>query len=185
MIGKNKNIFLKKGLENFAAKKVILSQYESSLLMLINAVAKCDNDLWLNKEYTTQYWHVCYHTLFYTDLYLSTDEYSFTPWIKHKKEYQFLGNVPYQPYHKPVIEEAYSQSEIHEYLESIFEKLGERLANMNLGDTSGFFWLPFSKLELQLYNIRHIQHHTGQLIERLREQKDIAVEWISYASINE
>jgi hypothetical protein len=56
---------------------------------------------------------------------------------------------------------------------------------MNLGDTSGFFWLPFSKLELQLYNIRHIQHHTGQLIERLREQKDISVEWISYASINE
>jgi hypothetical protein len=40
---------------------------------------------------------------------------------------------------------------------------------------SGFFWLPFSKLELQLYNIRHVQHHTGQLIDRLRTVAGIGV----------
>ena len=29
-------------------------------------------------------------------------------------------------------------------------------------------WLPFSRLELHLYNLRHIQHHTGQLSAYLR-----------------
>lgn len=185
MIGKNKNIANKSCVESALIKKVIISQYESSLLMLMNAITKCDNNLWESKEYTNEFWHICYHLLFYTDLYLSADEYTFTPWIKHKQEYQFLGNVPYQPYHKPVIEEVYSQIEIQEYLGNIFEKLEEKITEMNLENNSGFFWLPFSKLELQLYNIRHIQHHTAQLVDRLREQKKVAIDWIGYAGKNE
>ncbi|KPJ52053.1 hypothetical protein AMJ39_08795 [candidate division TA06 bacterium DG_24] len=46
------------------------------------------------------------------------------------------------------------------------------------GDPSGFPWLPFNRFELHLYNIRHIQHHAGQLIERLRSQGVTDFEWV-------
>jgi hypothetical protein len=43
---------------------------------------------------------------------------------------------------------------------------------------AGFPWLPFNKLELQFYNIRHIQHHTGQLADRLRNAINIGTPWV-------
>jgi len=39
---------------------------------------------------------------------------------------------------------------------------------------SGFSWYQMSKLEHQLVNIRHIQHHGAQLADRLRSAADIA-----------
>lgn len=43
---------------------------------------------------------------------------------------------------------------------------------------SGFYWLPFDKLELQFYNIRHIQQHTGEHCERLGAYGEIEVGWV-------
>ena len=53
--------------------------------------------------------------------------------------------------------------------------------DLELGD-SGFNWLPFGKLELQLYNIRHIQQHTGELSQRLGDH-GIDVPWIGATDI--
>jgi len=49
---------------------------------------------------------------------------------------------------------------------------------LNLEAESGFHWLPFSKLELQLYNLRHIQQHVGELYERL-DRQNIELDWVS------
>jgi hypothetical protein len=43
--------------------------------------------------------------------------------------------------------------------------------------SSGFAWYPIPKLEHQLVNLRHIQHHTAQLADRLRAFADIGVSW--------
>ena len=32
-----------------------------------------------------------------------------------------------------------------------------------LSADAGFEWIPFSRAELHVYNIRHIQHHAAQL----------------------
>ena len=53
---------------------------------------------------------------------------------------------------------------------------------MDLEAQSGFYWLPFGKLELQFYNIRHTQQHTGELCERLGATGDIEVAWIGTKS---
>jgi hypothetical protein len=53
---------------------------------------------------------------------------------------------------------------------------------MDLEAQSGFYWLPFGKLELQFYNIRHIQQHTGELCERVGAIGDIEVEWVGTKS---
>jgi hypothetical protein len=36
-----------------------------------------------------------------------------------------------------------------------------------------------NKLELQFYNIRHIQQHTGELYERLSAYKNIKLNWVA------
>jgi hypothetical protein len=40
-----------------------------------------------------------------------------------------------------------------------------------------------SKLEHQLVNLRHIQHHTGQLADRLRQAADRGLRWVGGASL--
>ncbi len=42
----------------------------------------------------------------------------------------------------------------------------------------GFWWYTMGKLEHQFINIRHIQHHTAQLADRLRVAKDVGVPWV-------
>jgi|TARA_B100001964_G_C14207214_1_gene588714 hypothetical protein len=49
----------------------------------------------------------------------------------------------------------------------------------------GFWWYDESKFEHQLVNIRHLQHHTGQLADRLRRAADRGVDWIPSASAAE
>ncbi len=180
MIGKIRNNLLRRDNSKGSTKHVILSQYQGALLMLKAGIINCDEELWNYQKYENKFWHICYHVLFYADLYLSEDEYSFTPWTHHKKEYQFLGKVPYPPYHKPVVDLSYSKQQILDYYDFISHSLELRIAKTNLDKTSGFFWLPFNKMELQLYNIRHIQHHAAQLIERLREERNISVEWVGF-----
>jgi len=36
-------------------------------------------------------------------------------------------------------------------------------------------------MELHIYNIRHLQHHTGQLMDRLRTAGNIGVAWVGSA----
>jgi hypothetical protein len=160
-------------------KDVLVSQYEASLLMLKNTIAASDTEIWTRRISKKAFWHVAYHTLFYTDFYLSKDEKTFVPWVKHKNECQFLGPVPWPPHNEPHIGEPYTQTDLLECWDSIHDTLVGTIEKTDLESPSGFYWLPFNKLELQIYNIRHIQHHTGQLAERIREQRNVGVQWVS------
>jgi hypothetical protein len=42
----------------------------------------------------------------------------------------------------------------------------------SLAGASGFFWYEITRGEMHLVNIRHIQHHTGQLSAFLRRVDD-------------
>ena len=44
---------------------------------------------------------------------------------------------------------------------------------------SGFSWYRMSKLEHQFVNIRHIQHHAAQLIDRVRSVADVGIRWVA------
>ena len=103
-------------------------------------------------------WHIAYHVLFYTHLYLQGSEQEFLPWAKHRKDYQSF---------QPEIREPFTKEDILAYLDVCQQQVDEKARQLTLDAESGFSWLPFGKLELQLYNIRHIQQHTGELMERL------------------
>jgi hypothetical protein len=159
-------------------KEVIKSQYYASLEMLRQAIIKCPASLWNDPEPKNRFWHISYHALFYTHLYLQNSEKEFTPWRKHGNEYQFLGPLPWPPHKEPEIGKPYTKEEILEYLELCRKQVEEKVTSVDLDAPSGFQWLPFNKMELQLYNTRHIQHHAGALCDRLRNRENIGVDWV-------
>ncbi|MFA6243628.1 MAG: DinB family protein [Candidatus Hydrogenedentales bacterium] len=166
------------------SKEVIKSQYRATLEMLGSTVSKCPDTLWDDSTYKNRFWHVAYHALFFAHLYLHEREKEFVAWKRHRKEYQFLGPLPWPPHTKPRIGESYTKEEVLEYLALCREEVEARVPSLDLGAESGFSWLPFTKLELQFYNIRHIQHHTGELIGRLRSREDIPVRWIAMKGLD-
>lgn len=157
---------------------VITSQYLAALEMLKQAVVKCPEALWDSPDDRNKFWHIAYHALFYTHLYLADSEAHFTPWPKHRKEYQFMGPTPWPPHAPPQIGEPYDKETVLEYLAFCQRYVIEHVPQLDLEAASGFGWLPFGKLELQFYNIRHLQQHTGELMERLGARAGINVDWV-------
>ena len=158
--------------------EIIISQYQASLEMLRQTITKCPESLWNSPGDKTKFWHIAYHALFYTHLYLQDSEQTFTPWINHREEYQFLGPLPWPPHAPPRIGEPYNRDSVLEYLAFCQQQVAERVPQLNLEAASGFDWLPFNKLELQIYTIRHIQQHTGELMERLGTRADVEIDWV-------
>jgi uncharacterized damage-inducible protein DinB len=146
----------------------IQSQYHAAFNMLENAIKDCPVSLWQDNSYQNKYWHIAFHTLFYSHLYLSESKEAFIFWKKYKENAHQL-NVTVEPY---------SQQEILEYLELCRKQVDERIPLIDLDAPAGFSWLPMNRLELLLYNLRHIQHHTGQLIDRLRGKAKVSSNWM-------
>ena len=158
--------------------EILVSQYQASLEMLKQTITRCPEPLWNSPGDKTKFWHIAYHTLFFTHLYLQDSEQAFTPWIRHRKEYQFLGRLPWPPHAPPQIGEPYDKDSILEYLAFCQRQVTEQVPRLNLEAASGFEWLPFNKLELQIYSIRHIQQHAGELMERLGTRADAEIAWV-------
>jgi len=155
-------------------KETIKSQYFASLEMLRQVILECPDSLWISTTFSNPFWNTVFHVLFYTHLYLQPREEDFVPWNKHKDEYVSLGASE----EGEGGGEPYSKEELLTYLGLIWEQVEEQVSCMDLEAESGFNWLPFDKLELQFYNIRHVQQHTGELSERLGSQGDYEVRWV-------
>jgi hypothetical protein len=160
------------------SRQVIRSQYLASLEMLKQAIVKCPDALWNDASDKIKFWHIAFHALFFTHLYLQNSEQEFKPWARYRKDYQFLGPLPWPPHNLPNIGEPYSKEDVLNYLELCQHLVDEKTAILNLEAESGFSWLKFNKFELQIYNIRHIQQHAGELMERLGTRAKIDVDWI-------
>lgn len=158
--------------------KAVKSQYRASCEMLAQAINKCPDTLWLADNFRNKFWHIAYHAIFYTHLYLQPSDTEFKPWHKHRPNYQFLGAMPWSPFERPVINVPYSREEVLEYYECCMKEIRERVHGLDINAPSGFPWLQFTRMELYFYNIRHIQHHAAQLIDRLRNTSDIEVAWV-------
>jgi hypothetical protein len=157
-------------------RPVIQSQYLATLAMLEQAVKGCPAALWDAPEPANRFWQVAYHTLFYTHLYLQESESAFRPWAKHRDDVAELGAQDAANGQDAL--PPYTVDEVLEYLAFCREEVARQIPGLDLAQASGFYWLPFDKLELQIYNIRHIQHHTGELAERLGTRAGIDVEWV-------
>lgn len=157
---------------------ILQSQYGAALAMLEQTVQKCPPSIWDDAQDTNRSWRVAFHILFYTHLYLCRTEAEFVKWPKHRGEAEHFGPIFWENNRDPILAEPYTPAEILEYKNFVCDKVAQEVPQLDFNAPSGFGWIPLNKLELQLYNIRHIQHHTGELYERLGARAKAELTWI-------
>lgn len=158
-------------------RSMLLSQYDAALAMLRQCLESCPPERFEGLIVSGSFRQIAYHTLFFTDLYLSPSKEAFVYRELHER-----GGDELQPQFSPGL----GQAESLDYLAICRHKAQLALAGETqqiLEGPSGFSWYPVTRGELHLINIRHIQHHTGQLSaylrrldERLKEKSALA--WI-------
>lgn len=158
--------------------RIITNQYKAALSMMHQAVEKCPEGLWYDKSKGFPIWQLCYHALFYTDLYLHKGRKNFSPWEQHRENSQHFRNNPAEPEKKLTAPLPYMRSELQDYLRNLVVKIENKVPEFDMKAPSAFEWLPFNRLELHFYNIRHLQHHTAQIVDRLRNHGEVEIQWV-------
>ena len=143
-------------------KQILIAQLEASLAMLKQCLEECPAEHWEGTIANGTFRWVAYHTLFFADLYLSPSNEAF-----ELRELNERGGDERQPVACSGLDRvdslAYVQICRQKMLDVIAAETPEFLAG-----PSGFDWYNFSRGEMHLVNIRHIQHHAGQLSAYLR-----------------
>jgi len=100
------------------------------------------------------------------------------PWVSDRKDAWFLGPYPWPPHDVPEIGDPYTKAQLREHAALVTSCVTPGVTATPLEAPSGFPWIPLTRLELHLYNIRHAQHHTGQLVDRVRRDGGASVVWV-------
>ncbi len=153
-------------------RRVVASQFDAALAMMDECVRKCPAEHWDGAIGKYPFWHVVYHALMFTDLYLSRGEAAF--------QFRAIHPAGQREFDDEYPSRRFERAEMIEYLGVCRRKAAEMIGadtRESLEEPSGFHWLPFSRAELHLYNLRHVQHHTGQLSAFLR-RVGVQTKWV-------
>jgi hypothetical protein len=122
------------------------------------------------------FWRIAYHAVYYTHLYLGQTVEDFSAWEKHRE-----GVTDLWADANPPVVEAYSQTEVLSYIDSVNKMIDDTVDHLDLErDTTGIPWYKnMGKLEHEILNIRHLQTHVGQLSELLMANGIDSDYWIS------
>jgi hypothetical protein len=169
-----------------ALRAALGSQYHAALAMLRDAIERCPEPEWVSDDHRNAFWQIAYHTLFFTHLYLQPSLEAFRPWEGHQGGVQHEDGIagPADPSSSlPLIPEPYTKAQVLAYCRLVDAMVDGAVVALDLdGAESGFPWYRMGKLEHQLVNLRHVQHHAAQLADRLRAASDIGVRWVAAGS---
>ncbi len=146
---------------------ILISQYLASLKMLEQLIVACPEALWNDPADRNPTWHLAYHAIYFVEEYLADSYETFRPWAGHRRGYE---EFPLPPDAKP-----YDKAAVLAYLAYAREHVQERLPVYNLGWGAD---AEYTGLELQIYNIRHLMQHTGELGERLGRAAGVELDWV-------
>ena len=158
-------------------RTIVWNQYGAAIDMLEDAIRLCPDHLWTavlwkdpdDGQYG-QFWFVAYHTLFWVDLYLTGSREGFAPPPPFIR-----GRLPDQPYTKDQI--LVYLGECRRKCQSTVDALTDERAQRRCV----FDWMQPSFLELQLYAMRHVQEHAGQLSLFLGQHDVAGFDWVASA----
>lgn len=169
-------------------RSALKSQYHAALAMLRQAIEKCPENLWTSRDCTNPFWRLVYHTLYFAHLYIQPSAAAFRPWEHHQTGIQDLDDIPAPPdileltelpHRPPQTGEPYTRAQMLEYWAICDEMVDATLDAQDLSSAeSGFSWYRLSKLEHKIVAVRHIQHHTAQLADRLRATLNTGIDWV-------
>lgn len=178
-------------IESDPIRKVLWLNFGASLDMVSQAVKQFPEAEWLSRG---KFYYMAYHTAIFADYYLSHPVRAFAPRIPY--HLASPDNIPAHAIDDVLPKHLISQQEMADYLKHIRKKAHKLILEAPIGAFIQRWIAPeeiemhglcpglvegYSLLEILLYNLRHIQHHCGQLNLLLREQTGQSVDWISMA----
>ena len=162
--------------------EMLWRQFGAALDDFGTALRDCPDELWEKKLWGDQpdqwvaagfstYWYLCYHTLFWLDLYLTGAEEGFFPPAPFDLVEMEKGEV---------LPRTYTRQELSGYLEHCRRRCRETIDALSIQQAHRlcrFSWgeLPFA--ELLLYTLRHVQEHAAQLHMFLGQQAGRSSRW--------
>ncbi len=165
--------------------QVILSQYEAALSTLGWCIDSCPDEAFNAPVIELAFCQTAFHALFYCDYYLGEDEATFKSQAFHVEHADVFRDYEELEYRKQ--RHLYERAFLLTYLEHCVEKARVSLANAteeSLSAPCGFERRPFSRLELHVVSIRHVQHHAAQLGMRLRVGHGVEMPWVQSGMID-
>ncbi len=159
---------------------LICSQYEAAFCLFKACIDRCPDKNWHATVARFPFSQVEMHMLVFADLYLSPNEQEMRSQDYHIVNAYFFGDYEQLQDKEPT--EVYDRIAVQHYLDFCIDKSRAVVADEtveSLTEPCGFPRKDFSRAELHVCNIRHIQHHTAQLTLRLRLDSDVDVPWIS------
>lgn len=158
-------------------KNSLWQQFGAAIDTLDDALTLCPHNLWEGQVWADedddrygQFWFIAYHTLFWLDLYFTGSMDGFLP----PKPF-IRGKLPNTPYTK---------DDVSRYLNECRQKceaMIDTLTNEKAAEVCTFQWMQPSYLELQFYNMRHVQEHASHLGLFLGQNGITGIDWIANA----
>lgn len=162
-----------------AFKQLIANQFEASLCTITLCAERCPDSHWNTRIAKYPFSQVLFHAIFFADYYLGDDADSFRQQSFHIENQELFADYEQHKQQEP--KSVYSREQIELYgnfcRDKASVKIGEETEQTLLAKAR-FARKNFSRAELHVYNIRHIQHHAAQLVLRLRIDTDVDIPWV-------
>lgn len=160
-------------------KSLLVGQYHASLWMLHRCLEQCPEEAWNAPVAKLQFNQAAFHVLFFTDYYLCAAPADLKAQSFHSQHADDFGD--YEEMEPRQQQQTYDRDFLRSYLDHCRSRASEVVSAESeeaLSAPCGFLPKTFSRGELHVYNIRHIQHHAAQLILRLRLSFDDDIPWL-------
>jgi hypothetical protein len=154
-------------------KTELLNQYNAALDMLKDCITEYSKKLWGDESFSHPAWRLAYHALFYANVYSYVKEEDIEAWPETIPHY---NKLPKKKSAKSS-EKVFTQGELLAFLDWVRERLPANLEAMDPKGDCWANWYSLNQFEFHLNNIRHIQHHVAQLLERHNSRNRIEVDW--------
>lgn len=154
-------------------------QYRAALATLEQSMISCDAETWIAAHPDWPVNRVVFHVLLFADVYLDWGED-----VVREQEFHRTHTELFQDYEE--LEDrpqknTYSKAGCSAYLEHCRSKvdrtMNEETEEVLFGDC-GFPGRKLTRVELHIYNIRHIQHHAAQLGLRRQLRGGEPLRWV-------
>lgn len=166
--------------------QMLWRQFGAAIDMFGEVLSDCPDELWEKRLWEDEpdqwvasgfsaFWYLCYHTLFWLDLYLTGAEEGFAPPAPFDLVEMEANEV---------LPRTYTREELLRYLEDCRGKCQETIGALSTEQAYRLCQFPWGELpfaELQLYNLRHVQEHAAQLRMFLGQQAGKSSGWVSQA----
>lgn len=167
---------------NLLTRDMLWRQFGAAIDMLGDALRNCPDALWEKMLWDdepgqwvakgfSRFWYICYHTLFWLDLYLTGTEDGFMP------------PAPFdlvEMRDNETLPRTYTRDELLGYLATCRQRCQDTLLNLTdeqAERTCSFAWGTVTFAELMLYNLRHVQEHAAHLNMFIGQHGTYRQEW--------